>query len=184
MIGVLIFCVLAGCVTNPSAQPQSDKATYVEWPAGTVLVSRNKDEDQNTSPGFENHLALYIGNGIIVESQADVGVIQTPFEVYKARAYDWFPMFPVDLNVGQRAADRAKTLVGIPYRRLSSLMPEERIEERGLNCVSVIRVSYVYAIGHSLPKLKIPDDILKMTEVFTRNWVYRPQTIPAVKKAA
>ncbi len=154
--------------TKPAPAPE----TRIEWPAGTVLVSRNKDEAKNKTPGFENHLAMYLGKGVLVESQEKLGVVQVSFEQYKSRHYDWFPLFPLQESIGQRAADKAKTLVGIPYRKLSSLFPEELIEERGLNCVSVIRVSYVYALGHPLPDLKLPDDILVLKDVFTRKWVY------------
>lgn len=169
------FLLFIGCAVRVKvdSRPQAPQKILVEWPAGTVLVSRNKDESQNTTPGFQNHLALYLGAGVIVESQEHSGVIQVPFDDYKNRPYDWFPLFPINEDVGRRAAEKARTLVGIPYRKLSSLFPEEKIEERGLNCVSVIRVSYVYALGHSLPKLKLPDDILDLEEVFTRTWVYQ-----------
>lgn len=170
----MLLAALGACAVRVkmSSAPVKAPEIRVEWPAGTVLVSRNKDDSQNTTPGFHNHLALYLGNGIIVESQEKRGVIQIPFGEYKSRPYDWFPLFPVDEKTGQRAADKAKTLIGIPYRKLSSLFPEELIEERGLNCVSVIRVSYVYALGKPLPKLKLPDDILEVEELFMRNWVY------------
>lgn len=165
---------LCGCAAKVKVEskPSAPPAVQVEWPAGTILVSRNKDDSQNKTPGYQNHLAMYLGKGVIVESQEKIGVVQVSFEEYKKRPYDWFPFFPLQEQIGQRAADKAKTLIGIPYRKLSSLFPEELIEERGLNCVSVIRVSYAYALGHPLPDLKLPDDILAFGDVFTRNWVY------------
>ncbi len=176
---VLILCVClgallpVGCRPALHVPPLPPVPPQAEWPLGTVLVSRNTDPKLNTSPGIENHLAIYVGGGQIVESQKDQGgVISTPFETYLARDYIWFPMFPIDGLTGVRAATQAKTLIGMPYSELSSLLLVDPKDAPGLNCVSVVRVSYVTALGHPLPLLQKPDDILKMTDVFTRKWAY------------
>jgi cell wall-associated NlpC family hydrolase len=180
MKNLMILLVLAGSLVGcaESKPPTPPMKAVVEWPAGTVLVSKNRDESQNKSPGDQNHLAIYVGNGEIIEAQADAGVIRTPFSVYNARDYIWFPEFPIDGTVGAKAAAKAKTLVGLPYRELSSLMRVEHDPSKGLNCVSVVRISYSYALGHNLPNLRKPDDILLMTDVFTRIWNGYKITVP------
>ncbi len=162
---LLLLIAVCGCEAKPKPTPLTKKDP---WPAGTVLVSRNRDESENTSPGYWNHLAIYIGDYRVVESQADRGVILTKTVDYNARNYDWHPLYPINLNVGKVAAEKAKTLVGLPYRAASSLTATDRHPEQGLNCVSVVRLSYVSGTGEPLPTLHKPDDIEALTGLFTK----------------
>lgn len=116
-----------------------------DFPVGTVLVSRNADESQNQSPGYRNHLAIVVGEGRLVESQDEVGVIATPVADYVARPYSRIvALRPRDAECGAKAAQRAERLVGLPYGRFSSLWPiHGKLRKRlGLNCVSVIEIAY------------------------------------------
>jgi hypothetical protein len=167
---VLGFAVLlSGCQWQkfekeqpaPPPAPVVKQAPWLEiFPVGTVLVSRNKIEAQNTSPGYWNHLAVYVGRNIVVESQESAGgVIATSLQDYLARDYIWFPLFPVDLASGEKAAAKAQSLVGLPYRQISSMLQLDRKEEKGANCVSVAKISYRYADGDKAVKsLHKPDD--------------------------
>jgi cell wall-associated NlpC family hydrolase len=145
-----------------------------ELPLGTVLVSRNRIEAENTSPGRMNHLAIYVGNQTIIESQAGIvekgqgrGVIRTDVRDFLARDYsEIVALEPVDPVVGQRAAATAETLVGLPFRQLSSLPGKDRPRamQRGVNCDSVIRYSYRQASGERLRRLRIPDRALMFAD--------------------
>ena len=172
LLATLLLCFLcSGC----------GHRSLPAWPPGTVLVSMNNDESLNTSPGVWNHLSIYVGHGRIVESQRDQGgVVVTPLRTYLSRDYTFRPLYPRDPATGERAAEAAQKLVGLPYRELSSLLRVDRREAKGLNCVSVVRVAYVTATDRDLPHLKIPDAIFDYTELFWWPQTYyvrgRPQT--------
>lgn len=155
-----VGALLWGCA-RPKARPRPD------LPVGTIFVTRNLDETLNTSPGYWNHLAIYVGDDRIVESQEQGGVIETHLDQYFARAYA-SPVLqvPRDPTVGEKAANKAKTLVGLPYRKLSSMLRVDRREKSGVNCVSVVRISYAAALDKKLPDLRIPDDIFLFKQVF------------------
>lgn len=134
---------------------------------GTVLISRNLDEIENTSPGYWNHCAIYVGGPIIIESQMNEGVIKTYLDTYMARAYTWFALTPIDSAVGLLAAEKANTLLGLPYRKLSSLWRRVRNEERGMNCVDAgFRVPYEFALKKSFAFVHWPDDVVNTSGVF------------------
>lgn len=159
MRSFLLTCFVLLCLgCQPKPQPKPVKPRVLDpWPQGTVLVSRNPRELDNTTPGYWNHLAIYLGNYQLVEAQAGQGVIQTSNRDYNARGCLWYPLFPRDTVVGQEAARFAQTLVGLPYRADASLLGD-RDPVRGVNCVSVVRLSYEHALGYRLPELKLPDD--------------------------
>lgn len=149
-----------------------------DWPAGSVLCSRNSNESENATPaGSINHLAIYVGQGWLVEAQESRGVIFTRLSDYKARPY--YPpgiLFPRIKEVGERAAAIAKTHVGRPYRHLSSLAPLIippiiptilHGTPDGENCVSEIRLDYEGAIGHPLIGFRWPNDVMLRPELFT-----------------
>ncbi len=124
MAGVLVLILLC--------------AEAFSHPPGTILVSRNADERQNRTPGVWNHLAIITGDAV-VESQQCEGVIKTPLAEYLARDYSKIlALTPRDEAAGARAARRALALVGVPERRLSSLLVFHglRRERLGLNCVT------------------------------------------------
>lgn len=137
---------------------------------GSVFVTRNRNEAENLSPGHFNHLAIYVGNGIVIESQGGIvehglgrGVIRTQLGDFLSR--DYVPILilePVEPAVGLRAAAIAETLVGLPFRKWSSLpgVDRARARQRGMNCDSVIRYSFRQASGMRLRRLRIPDRAL------------------------
>ena len=131
-------------------------------PAGTVLISRNSAESDNTAPGYWNHLAICAGS-VVIESRQEVGVVATPLNVYLIRPYSRILVLrPSSLVRGQTAAQRALALLGTPYAPLSSLVHGVggngplRLK-LGLNCVSVVEECY------RLPRLNIPDNVLGYT---------------------
>ena len=154
-------------------------ATYAgdipNLPPGTVLLSTNLDESLNTSPGELNHASIIGAHGEIIESQATKmehgngpGVIRTSIADYAARKYaPPIILYPRDERLGAKAAAKAETLVGLPYRKASSVLPKDRRPERGLNCVSVVRIAYTGATGKRV-RIRKPDDILRMPEL-TKN---------------
>lgn len=147
----------------------------VEMLPGTVFVTRNRDEEQNTSPGHYNHLAIYVGHDSIVECQAGLvehgkgqGVICTRVKDFLAR--DYTPIIilqPRRAANGRLAAETAISLVGLPSRDFSSLIPilSMRQQDKGLNCVSVIEVSFAQ-VDRDIWKLFKPDDIFKFQHLF------------------
>jgi uncharacterized protein YycO len=139
-----------------------------QLPAGAILVSRYLEERKNTSPGFWNHLAIYVGNGWIVESVAGRGVIYTRYEEYLNRPKVRDVMYFRDSAAGQRAALRAQSMVGIPYRTISSIFLFPRADWRGLNCDSVIRNAASAAYGRNL-QIRFPDDVYRYPQYFTHN---------------
>jgi hypothetical protein len=123
-------------------------AAYGELPAGTVLVSRNANEAENTTPGHWNHLAIVVGEELI-ESQEGKGIIRTTLAEYLSRPYAQpiLALLPCDRAVGERAATKAATFVGQPYGKLGSILrgPARRMsrgEKVAANCVVPIKAAY------------------------------------------
>lgn len=133
-------------------------------PKGTVLISRNKNNSLNHGYSYWNHAAIYIGNNEIIEA-TESGVIKTNLEEYKKRDYEFLILIPKNLEIGIKSSDKSITMIGIKYRFISSIFRIQRKDRRGLNCVSVIRKSYTYALGYD-PKYKTPDDIVNDTRIF------------------
>lgn len=135
---------------GPLAQP----------PIGTVLVSRNIDERENTSPGsYWNHTAVYVGNDFIVEAQPGRGVIYTTWNEYQARPYSRVIIFrPWSEYAGQLAAHRAQLMVGQRYAPYASAWPfNGPIRQRlGSNCVSCVEIAYC------LPDINTPDGMFRV----------------------
>lgn len=126
----------------------------MNWPLGTTLISRNFNEEDNTTPGFWNHVAIWIGNGRIVESQRGKGVILTALDDWQARPILWRPLIPRPqfFERGIQAANTACTLVGRPWGPLSSV--RRKIRSR-LSCVSVWELSWEVNVSW-------PDDIAEL----------------------
>src|ERR1044072_7471373 len=166
--GVLIF-IGTVLVMWAVSSAMADGAGLESLRSGTVLVSRNADERGNTSPGYWNHLAS-VSVCHVVEAQIGRGVIRTGFDEFEARGYSKIlALEPRDEQVGGRAAAISATLVGLPFRQLSSLPGVDRplvFEARGLNCDSVVRYSYRQASGERLRRLRIPDRALNHDELF------------------
>lgn len=135
-----------------------------EIPIGSILISYNNNDSMNHHfRGAKwNHLAIYIGDGFIVESQAEKGVIKTPMSEYLKRDYTWGILYPKNRQDGVNAAETSKKLIGSDYRKASSIFKKNIKPSKGLNCISVIRTSYnIYLVT--------PDDILKYPNLFTKD---------------
>jgi hypothetical protein len=133
-----------------------------ELTPGCVLLSRNRDEQLNTSIGHINHLSIVATNGDIIEAQEGQGVIRTPLEDFLKRDYEPVQvMRPCDAAVGEKAAKRAEQLVGLKFRKFSSVFRRQR---RGTNCVGVIK--HAYFAEPRVRSIKIPDHVLRLTGLF------------------
>jgi len=141
-------------------------ATQIKVPAGTVIVSRNRLLRDNKTPGYWNHLGIITKDGFVIEAQQQVGVVKTPLKVFLARDYSEIQVLvPKDRLEGARAAAKCETLVGKPYRGLSSLFryDTERRQQIGLNCVSTVRLGFVdeHWCWHTL---HLPDGVFRFVD--------------------
>lgn len=150
------------------------RASGAEYPVGTVLLSRNHDESQNRTPGYWNHLAMFVGNGEIVESQAGRGVVIAKLDDYLARPQSVKCIYPRDLAAGDKAAEFARSYVGRPYRWSSSITPNLS-PTYGKNCVSPITEAYARAIDRQVRRCRRPDHILRYPQIFTNE---NPLNVP------
>lgn len=134
-------------------------------PIGTILCSSNADPKENITPGAINHVAIIVdAEHNLVEAQEDRGVILTSFTEYRSRPYawnEWAVLYPLTYDLGKKAAEHAKTLVGKRYGKLASI----RKTKRKLNCVSVISQAYSFAVGQEIIMI-IPDDCVKYPNLF------------------
>lgn len=126
----------------------------MKLPPGTVLCSRNRSEEENTSPGYWNHLAIVVSDGVVEAQQGIVehgqgeGVIKTSIEDYMARDYSRIRAYlPLNVEHGQCAAMRAERLIGLPHAAAASLKPMQGAAafRCGHNCVSVIKTAWIFA---------------------------------------
>lgn len=140
------------------------------FPAGTVIVSRNVNEADNTSPGYWNHLGMSNGRGFIIEAQEGKGVIFTPLREYINRPYHMTVLRPRDVEQGRKAAQIAAGFVGEKYNKLASLGlqgPKEDLK-LGQNCVSVVRRAEEQSTGKQYTGFNKPDDVFDLKELFTQ----------------
>jgi uncharacterized protein YycO len=139
----------------------STSAVAADMLPGTVLVSRWNDESKNTSPGTNNHLAIYVGNGEIVEAQQERGVILTQLSEYLARPQHVTRLAPRIPEEGVIAAAKARSFVGQPYGKFASLGPLWMLGHH--NCVSVVRAAYRPVTG-PVWGVRIPDHVFRMVQ--------------------
>jgi hypothetical protein len=171
------------------ASGQEPGCAAYEPPLGTVYVTRNLDERLNSSAGYWNHTAIYVGDGAVVEAQVGIGVLRAPLSEFLARPYQVLLFLPRDPAVGQRAAAYAATLVGQPYGPYQSLGPQ-RVRSwlswllwrpQPQNCVSVCRRAYEAATGYALLGWTIPDSTWSQGAVLIGPYCLAPvQQLPAV----
>lgn len=167
---LLLALLLAGCCADANAQQYGAQPYYQPpapqpIPVGAVLASRLYDDRANTTPlSYYNHLCIYVGDGMVVESQQGIGVQQITWEQYRARPQCVMVLFPRTKELGEIAAVRAKSQIGTPYRRFSSVLPF--IERPGMNCVS--QVCDAYTIGGYRPRMSRPDDAFFEAGIFAR----------------
>ena len=126
---------------------------------GDVFLTRWEgfDESHNASPGYFNHACIYYGDNLIIESQEAYGIVYSDLEKFKNR-YPIYVVLRYNSSVGaEKAAAFAKTMIGLPYRKIASVFRFLRDSWRGENCVSMVRKCY--SILGTDPGWKIPDDI-------------------------
>lgn len=146
---------------------------------GDVFLTRNigLDESNNPSPGLFNHSAIYVGNGVVVEAQDGYGIVKFKVENFFAR----YPIIVLlrhrRTHIAQPAAEFALTLVGKPYRKMSSIFRFQRNPADGMNCVSVVRLSYQHASKEDW-LYAFPDNIfwdtthfIEIDRKWDRHWV-------------
>lgn len=137
---------------------------------GEVYVTRNLDNSTygNPSPGYWNHVAIYVGNDLIVEGQDDPinAVVRSQLESFRNRYPQFIRLRPKNLTIGVKAARFALSLVGTKYRKIASIFYILRKARRGENCVSVVRKSYANASGKDGNE-GVPDSFLD-SPLFTR----------------
>jgi cell wall-associated NlpC family hydrolase len=133
---------------------------------GDIFLTVNAKEEDNRSPGYWNHCAIYAGDNRVVEAQADPGkVIISGLTEFLAR-YPKIQVMRVKqlaTKTGSRAgevmAQAALKLEGRTYRALVSRFKKlERAERKGENCVTVVRRAYYDGFGED-PRWKIPDHV-------------------------
>jgi len=142
-----------------------------------VLITRNAKEEDNGSPGYWNHLAIYTPLGVI-EAQMPPwnSIICTPLNEF----FDRYPKLKVFrlknidgyqfTNEKDKVAKSAVGMIGKPYKWLASLFPRLK-RNRGDNCVTLLRKVYLDGINIDLG-WKIPDDLVgdaKFEEVYSKN---------------
>jgi hypothetical protein len=126
---------------------------------GDILVTRNTDAVGNDNPGYWNHSAVMAYGGYVIEAQPDpAAVIAVPYESFEQRYPEIF-VFNVDGD-GDRIAQEAVKLLGLPYRRLASVFPRGRRPALGENCVSVVRKAVGKALGRD-PRWRRPDQVVE-----------------------
>lgn len=125
---------------------------------GDIFATRNADELDNETPGYWNHLAVCVGENLIVEGQSRRGVIYTGLQEFLDR-YPEIRVLRLREGDGFAIADEACRHVGTPFWKLASLPRFLRRTERGNNCVSLVRrsVAVPRALGRD-PGWRTPDD--------------------------
>ena len=126
---------------------------------GDILVTRNEGDDrhENKTPGYWNHCAIVGNCGRIVESQAGQGVITCEFHAFVSR-YPYIRVYRPPAAYREAMAIRAAQLVGLDYWGISSIFRHPRDEDRGMNCVSVVRECWRSASGGD-PRWHRPDQV-------------------------
>jgi hypothetical protein len=150
----------------PNYQPNSTDKIAIRrlLEPGDVFLTVNAREEDNTTPGYWNHCAVYAGGTQVVEAQADPGkVIVSDLDEFLGRYPKIQVMRVIDQKPGAGAAvaSASLALVGRTYSALVSRFKRlKRGERKGENCVTVARRSVLDAIGRD-PRWKIPDDVAR-----------------------
>jgi uncharacterized protein YycO len=129
---------------------------------GDMFLTRNFKEEDNSSPGHWNHVAMYVGGGYVVEAQ------EKPNAVIKVAFEDFWCRYPeilvlrykkVTPEIQKKLASSATKYIGVPYRRIASIFVFLRKSSRGENCTSLFRRVCRDVYGGD-PKWGIPDSVL------------------------
>ena len=129
----------------------------VDLKPGDIFLTRNLKEEDNRSPGYWNHAAIYLGNGKFAEAQG------VPFnQVIISDGEEFWDRYPHFLilrwkqDIGQQIVDEAQKFLGSPYRKFASIFLNLK---PGENCVSLVRKTVKRVTGHD-PRWRRPDHIL------------------------
>lgn len=131
----------------------------LEFQVGDIFVTRNAgDETENPSPGYWNHIAVAVVNGV-VEAQLDPGQVIFSDSVEFVSRYPEIRVYRPKNMTKSKALDMSKEavmLLGTPYSRFGSL--KFLFWVKGVNCVKVARKAYELTFGVD-PGWELPDDI-------------------------
>lgn len=128
--------------------------------AGDFFLTRNLKEEDNSSPGYWNHCAIYIGNNQVVEAQAAPDAVIVSDLTEFCNRYPQFLVLRItnEDNMAAKMVVEAKKLIGTEYRKMASWFNRLRKSSKGENCVSVVRKCYTAAFVVD-PGWRIPDDV-------------------------
>jgi len=150
----------------------------IQLEPGDIFLTRNagdNEEEDNATPGYWNHAAMYVGNDYVVEAQAEPdAVIYADLDEFWTR----YPLikvlrYPAPRETRVNMARHAIALIGVSYAKLASIFFKKRKfrTRRGENCVSTVRKAVMMATGRD-PRWHTPDGIAEdksLTEIVERN---------------
>jgi len=140
---------------------------YMKILPGQFILTRNLNESDNTSPGYWNHCAICVPDGII-EAQQDKGVILSNVNEFIKRYPEMIVLqMTSDKIMLKKMIDRAYSLLDNRYRGIASVFKYLRRDYRGENCVSLVRKCYLAGTNIDPDWLK-PDDLLKHGKIVER----------------
>ncbi len=128
---------------------------YTALIPGDILLTRNRLLIHNTSPGWLNHAALYVGD-IVIEAQKE-GIICSEIMEFIDRYPTIYGVRYLEGSYGAEAAGYARNFIGKSYKKWASLFRILKNDGHD-NCVSFVRRVYC-DITENDPLWKIPDDI-------------------------
>jgi hypothetical protein len=128
--------------------------------SGDIILTRNAEYIGNSSPGYWNHAAISCGSYVVEAQEEPNAVIAVKPNYFLARYPEYVILRYPDIQVAYYAAKAGYSLVGTPYRKISSLFFFLRKSQRGENCVSIVRKAWKVALGRD-PRWRIPDDIYR-----------------------
>ena len=163
-----MWFILCACLLSATNDLKTPDGNFVLQP-GDIFVTRNLKEEDNTSPGYWNHSAIYVGEDTIVEAQPDPNKVIT---IGVQEFYDRYPYVailrvnhPKGADLGKQASLIAKASVNTTYKKFASVFRHLRKAERGENCVSVVRRAWSKVLKVNISWWKTPDGIYK-TPIF------------------
>jgi len=136
--------------------------TINDLQVGDVFVTRNEGgEDENSSPGYYNHAAMYVGHNRVVEAQVAPfdKVIVSDLDEFIERYYKIKVLRYNNLNKAILAASYISSSVGRKYWKAASIFRRLRPSDNGENCVSVVRRAWKDALKYD-PRWKKPDHVI------------------------
>jgi len=131
-----------------------------DFQPGDTLLTRN--EKDNSTPGYWNHCAIYVGDERVVEAQVE------PYNrVMYSHIGEFIERYPVirvlrhsSTNMAVAVATNAILSVDKSYWGIASIFRRLRALKRGENCVSVVRRAWSLALNND-PRWHRPDHLLE-----------------------